>query len=257
MSTMSVSERRFREGAGQRYLASDPNRIRCHGVSKTRLREARIKAGDPTLASDDVWPAAQCPKAAVEGTYLCNLHGGKSITIRKSTVAESMPVDLYEKFLQYEQNRSQLVNRINEIGQLLARNAQLYESLEDLVLGEEAYYAIGEARDALLNGDVQRGLLLIGMALEGYRTEKEVWDEVRKNTQLVDKLTTTQFNIEKELKLMTTMDQMKNLLDGLYRGTERILAEALPDNENRSMVMKAFSDLIRNLANARHGSLNG
>lgn len=257
MSTMSVSERRYREGKGQRTLASDPNRIRCHGVSKTKLREARIKAGDPSLMSEDVWPEAQCPKAAVDGTYLCGLHGGKSITIHKTSVAESMPVDLYDKFRQFEQNRSQLVNRINEIGQLLARNAQLYESLEDLVIGEEGYYAITEARDAIVAGDIARAGLLLSMAIEGYKTEKEVWDEVRKNTQIIDKLTTTQFNIEKELKLMTTIDQMKNLLDGLYRGAERILAEAIPDLDKRAKVMASFGELIKNLANVRHGALNG
>lgn len=255
--SMSVSEKRFREGLGQRYMVSAPNRIRCQSVSKTKLREERVKQGNPNLQSDDVWPNCQCTQAAIEGTYLCKFHGGKSITIQKQTVAESMPVDLYEKFKQFEQNRSQLANRLNEIGQLLARNAQLFESLEDLVIGEEGYYAIGEARDALRNGDMVRSSLLIDMALEGYRKEKEVWDEMRKNTQLINQLTNTQFNIEKELKLMTTLDQMKNLLDGLYRGTERILAEAVPDNTERGRIMAAFSDLIRNLANARHGSLNG
>lgn len=257
MGTMSVSERRYREGLGQRYLTSDPNRIRCHGVSKTRLKEARVKAGDPSLTSEDVWPQAQCPKAAIEGTYLCGLHGGKSITIMKTSVAESMPVDLYEKYRQFEQNRSQLVNRINEIGQLLARNAQLYESLEDLVIGEEGYYTIGEARAALQAGELTRAEMLLTMALEGYRKEKEVWEEARKNMQLVDKLTTTQFNIEKELKMMTTLDQMKNLLDGLYRGAERILFSHIEDTTKRTEAMQAFAELIRNLANARHGSLNG
>lgn len=249
---MGIAEERYRDGTGERELKN--GKRRCHAVSKTKVKLLRIERNDPTLRADDCWPDAQCAWPAEDGTYLCSLHGGKSLNIIKQSMAEYMPYDLQEKLKIFESNKDQLFNRDHEVGQLLAINAQLYASMDDLIIGEEGYMTIAEARKKLLAGEVVQAGVLLDIALRDVRTEREVRNEIRENIKLIDKLTITQFNIRKELKLMATVDQIKNLLEGIYKGFEKIVLVYIPDDRERSKAVHEFAGLIRELANARHVS---
>lgn len=246
---MSVTEDRFRDGTGERYLAN--GKQRCQAVSKTKLKQLRIKYNDPTLRSEDVWPEAQCSWPCEPGSFACSLHGGKSTNIQRSSVEDLWPIDLRERLDIINSNKEVLLNRDREIGQLVARNSQLYESLDDLVLGIEAYQAVAEARKLLLAGEVIEAGFLLDIALRDARTEREVMAEVRENIKLLDKLTTTVFNIRKDLKLLATIDQVKNLLEGIYKGFEHIAKKYIPDSDRNQAIFE-FANLIRELANARH-----
>lgn len=247
---MGEEEQRFRDGTGERYLKN--GKVRCHGSSKTKVKQLRVKYADPTLRAKDLWPEAQCSWPAIEGAFGCDLHGGASHNTTKKSISDWMPIDLREKLEILEGNKDQLFNRDNEIGQLLARNAQLYESLDDLVLGIEGYQAVAEARKKLTNGDVVEAGVLLDIALQDYRKEREVRIELRENVKILDKLTLTVFGIRKELKLLATIDQVRSLLEGLYRGFERIALTYIPDERTRGKAIHEFATLLREQSNARH-----
>lgn len=247
---MGDQEQRFRDATGERYLKN--GKVRCQSCSKTKIKLLRIKHNDPTLRAEDLWPDAQCSWPAVEGTFGCERHGGKSPNANKRTLAEWMPIDLREKIEILEQNKDQLFNRDNEIAQLIAINAQLYESMEELVVGVEGYQAVAEARKSLASGDVAAATMLLEIALKDARTEREVRVELRENIKLIDKLTITQFNIRKDLKLMATIDQVRNLLHGMYQAFERIAIEFIADEKMRGKATYQFAMHMRELANARH-----
>lgn len=247
---MGNQEQRFRDGTGERYLKN--GKVRCQGCSKTKIKQLRILREDPSLRADDLWPDAQCEWPAVEGTFGCELHGGKSPNANKRSLVDWMPIDLREKIEILEQNKDQLFNRDNEIAQLIAINAQLYESMDDLVIGSEGYAALIDAKKQLAAGDVAAAMTLITIVLNDTRTEREVRAEMRENIKLIDKLTITQFNIRKDLKLMATIDQVRNLLHGMYQAFERIAAEFIPDDKLRGKATFQFATHMRELANARH-----
>src|SRR3990167_3912087 len=203
---MSVSEKRYRDGLGVRFL-QDGVTVRCQGVSKAKLRQLRFTRNEPDLTSDDVWPQEQCIKAAEPGKLLCTFHGGRTPNSGKRKISDFMPLDLREKYEIFEKNPD-IINRYIELAQLQARNASLFEQYEDLVLGQEAYETVAEARRLLARGDVVDAGQLLDIALRDAKTETEIWDELRKNMDLVDKLTRTQFAIEKELKTMATREQV-------------------------------------------------
>lgn len=249
---MGDQEQRFRDGTGERYMKN--GKVRCHGSSKTKIKQLRIKYNDPTLRAADLWPECQCAWPAVEGTFGCSLHGGDSPNANKRSVSDWMPIDLREKLEILETNQDAIFNRDSELKQLVARNAQLYESMEDLVLGIEAYQAIAEARKNLSAGDVGAAMTLLNIALEDARTEREVMSEIRENIKLLDKLTNTQFMIRKELKLMATVEQVKSLLEGLYRGFEKLAQDYIPDDGVRVKAVQQFAAMLRQQANARHVS---
>lgn len=250
----TTSERRFREGLGERYLKTNPNKVRCQGCSKTKLRLLRQKYQDPTLSPDDLWPEAQCEWGALEGAFLCNLHGGATTTIRKRTIEEFMPLDLREKFETFRDNNSELLNRASEIAQFKARNAELYESLDsDLVLGEEAYAAVAEARKLLLKSEIVAAAALLDIALSDRRTEKEVWNEIRSNVTQINAMTTTYLNVLKEFKLMTPLEQMSGFLDGFFRGIQLLVKSHIHDPHDQAEFMRQIGQMIRDLTNVRQG----
>lgn len=249
----NVTERRFREGKGVRYMKGDPNQVRCHGCSKRRLREMRIEQNNPDLTSDEAWPDAQCHKPAVEGTFVCSIHGGDKANIHKHSIGDFMPIDLREKLEIFQSNGYELYNRSSEIAQLKARNAQLYEEMDDLIIGPEGYALISDARKALSKGDVANAAVMLEMALRDNSRDNYIRAEIRENTKIIDKLTITHFNIAKELKLMTPLDQMRSFLDGLYRGAQIIAEEFLLDSNDQEQYMRKFGQLLRSLANVRQG----
>lgn len=247
---MGDQEERFRDSSGVRYLKN--GKVRCQGCSKTKIKQLRIQREDPSLRAEDLWPDAQCEWPAVDGTFGCELHGGKSPNANKRSLTDWMPIDLREKIEILEQNKDQLFNRDNEIAQLIGINAQLYESMDELVIGVEGYAAVIEAKKQLASGDVAAAMVLLNIVLNDTRTEREIRAEMRENIKLIDKLTITQFNIRKDLKLMATIDQVRNLLHGMYQAFERIAIEFIPDEKQRSRAIFQYATHMRELANARH-----
>lgn len=254
MSYLGVLERRFREGRGETYLKNDPNKIRCQACSKGKLKTLRLIRKNPDLTCDDVWPEAQCVKAAEPGTYGCILHGGR----RKGDqvgMLDFIPSDFRHKAEIFQANSAELLNRTHEIAYLKARNAELFESSEDLVVGEEGWLAVKEALDKLRSGEVLLAQTMLEIALRDSRSEREIWFEMRENDKLIDKLTNTHFSILEKLKLMTTMDQMRQLLEGIYRVAEIIFERYIEVPELRAQAMRDLADGIRNLTNTKAGAL--
>lgn len=249
-ANLSVSERRWQEGRGERYLASDPTRVRCQGVSKSRLRQARITSGNPELSSDDVWPELQCTQGAEEGTFLCKYHGGKSITIQKRSLMEFMPIDLQRKFQVFADNPD-LMNRAIEIAALQARNAELFERMEDLEIGEEAYRMVLKGVEIVEQGSTEIGTGIIRQALHNVRTEHEIWEEVRTNASVIDKLTRTQIGLEKDYSMMTSLDQVKSIVETLFLSVLRVINTYVKEESTKQLMIAEIASTIRNRTNMK------
>lgn len=250
-------ERRFREGKGQRRLTSDPTRTRCQGCSKLKLRKARLERGDPDLDCDDVWPEAQCSKGALEGAYGCRRHAGKSAAQIQSGMVDIVPVDLAERLQMFHRNSDEILNRTHEIALHLARKAELLESLDDLVLGEEAWLAVKEAVALIRSQDYNEALSILEIALADTRKEKEVWDEARKIDDLIGRMTTIHFTVMEKLQAMMTIDQTRAMLEGFFIGSEKILIARIKDADLRAELMAEFGMMVRGLTTLRQGELLG
>lgn len=242
-----ISEQRYRDGLGHRFLQNGVT-VRCQGVSKTKIRQLRITRNDPDLTSDDVWPEAQCIKSAEPDKLLCKFHGGRTPNEGKRRISDFMPLDLREKYEIFEKNPD-IINRYIELAQLQARNASLFEQYEDLVLGEEAYETVTEARRLLARGDVVDAGHLLDIALQDAKSEREIWDELRKNMDLVDKLTRTQFSIEKELKTLATREQVTALMNGLFDAVVKAVEANVGDKDIANRILVQFGGAARQLAN--------
>ena len=246
----SVSEKRWHEGLGKRYMEGDVNRVRCQAVAKGKLRQIRLKRNDPDLTSSDVWPEAQCTRGAIEGTFLCNFHGGTSPQIVKKSLMDFMPIDLQEKFQVFVDNPD-LMNRYIEIATLQSRNAQLLERMEDMEIGKEAYYGIVDAVRLIRSGEVELGTESILGALRDVRDEPVMWDEIRNNTKMIDTLTRTQVGLEKDYSLMSSMDQVRSMIEGIYLAVQRVLTTYVQDESVRQLMIREIAAAIRGKLNAR------
>lgn len=250
---ISTSERRFNDGSGERYLSTDPNRVRCQAVSKTKLRLARILQGNPDLDSNDVWPEGQCQKGAEEGTFLCHLHGGLNPNINKKRVSDYMPLDLRQKYQIFEAHPD-LLSRYSEMAQLQARNAQLYERLEEFVIGQDAWQAINDGVQWIERGETVKGVALIRIALHDTRDEKATWQEIRLNDDLISKLHNIQIATEEKLKTMATIDQVKAIVNGAFQALRYILEAEIEDRGKIGRILTLWAGDLTRLVGAKRVS---
>jgi hypothetical protein len=241
LTHISVSEQRYLDGKGERFLSN--GEIRCQGVSKTKLRLARLEQGNPKLTSDDVWPNCQCPKAAVEGTYLCGFHGGKTPSIKKRAMWEYMPIALQEKYLAL-QDTSELMNLSRELNELDARKAELYESLEELVLGEEGYQTVYEAKKAIDSGDVVRAGFLLQTVLMNPRSETSIHNEIKEVIKLKEKVTNTYFGMLKDMKEMATTDQVSSMKEEFFNVVKIAIERNIKDPTLISSIYNSIFELM-------------
>lgn len=214
--TLSTTERRFLENSGQRYLG-DGATIRCHAVSKTRLRERREELDDPELTSDDVWPELQCTRGAEPGAYACKYHGGRSVGVKRAeTINDIMPIPLREK-MDLVMRSPDYMNRYQEMAQLLARNALLFESMQGHEGGLASWEMVDDALALIEKGELVKGSALLRIAKENMMNEFGAWDEVRENMALLDRLTRTQMSTAKEMRQMMTTEQAMVMVEKMFQ----------------------------------------
>ena len=251
----SVSERRFREGNGERFLV-DGVTVRCQAVSKLHLRRLRDKTGDYESPSDAFWPAAQCKMGAVEGTYLCRYHGGKSPQIKPRSFLESLPIDLAEHF-EAMQNDPSYLNRREDIVLLKARRAQLLARLSEEAGTEEAWAGVVAAYKSLREGDDVEALMILRSALEAHHEDQSVWSEIYQLENRLESLTTTQVKTGKELSLMATTEQVTSLMAGIQEAFLRVVDRFIADEREADKIKSAFVGELRRLTNTGNFSTVG
>lgn len=216
------TEQRWLDGLGQRHTKD--GRVRCQAVTKHYLRNVREQTGNPDLTSDDVWPEGQCKWSAEPGMYACQLHGGRSLSTRKPRVSDAMPLELREA-MEVLIEDPDYISRADEINQIRARNVQLYMRLnEEIGGGQESWEEVLTALRLLLAGEVVEATDCLKKAVDFSRREQEIWDEIRENSLLIDRLTNTQVKSAKILQTMMTVEQVTGtvdrLLDSVVRNTE-------------------------------------
>lgn len=235
------SERRFLDGTGERYLKN--GNVRCHGSAKGKLNKIRVQRMNPTLTSEDVWPEAQCENPAVEGAYLCKFHGGESPNIEKKELWEYMPPGLMEKHLALR-DTNDLMDRSRELNELTARKAELYEQLGELVLGEESYKMIYEAKTKIASGDVAEAGVILSAILLNPRTEQSIHAEIREIDKLIDKVTGTWFGILKDMKDMATTDQVASMKEEFFSIVKIAIDRNVEDKQLVSAIYNSIFDLM-------------
>lgn len=247
---ISTSEKRFRDGLGERYLRDDIT-IRCQAVSKTKLRKFRIEKGNMELTSDDAWPEGQCVRAANTGTFLCSLHGGKSVGIvKKNPTIAILPIDLQEK-IQILMENPDYINREMQIWEILAMNAQLYERLGEVGGGEATFDDIFDCLVMIEGGQIMDGLRRIREILASEKAQREIRDEIRANMSLLKELTRTQVSTAKELRTMATTDQVMALTEGIVDDFITNVKDVVEDKKISDKLIDNFVRAVKLRLNAR------
>lgn len=244
---MSVTEHRWREGSGERYL-SDGMTIRCQGVSKTRLRLRREELDNPDLTSDDVWPDLQCTRAAEPNTFTCKYHGGRSLNIRYNSILDFTPDgtmrDILDNLLQAED----YISRRDEIRVLQLREAQLMRELNN-VGGIEAWESVLDAVDLIRAGDIERGVQLIqGTATSRY-LDIETWRELRETIKLISSVSKGEVANAEKLQMMASPERVTSAFERIYMSIRTALDLYVKDEEIVKQVLLHVAAEIRKLTN--------
>jgi hypothetical protein len=236
-----ITERRFREGSGEKYLGTGG--IRCQGLAKTKVRKWREENDDYVTPTDTLWPECQCTRPAVVGMFACKWHGGitsKNKNNPKNTM-EVLPVDLVPYYEAVRTNPL-IVSRRTEIELLMARNLQLLDEIDEQTGSEESWATVFEALVELNRGEVQKTAYLLEKALAGKEKTDEAWREIRTNSKLLGELTNTQMRTSKELRLMATHEQVDSLMTGIMAAIIDVATKQIKEDAKRIEFITTISN---------------
>ena len=126
-------------------------------------------------------------------------------------------------------------------------NAQLYEEMNLHVGAEETAQVIEDALKLIERGgaNIPLGVRFIQEAVSGRKARAEITRELRKNMDLMNKLTTTQVRTAKELKSMATAEQVFSLVETFYRVVVETLEKHLDDPVVRERITIDIANAIR------------
>lgn len=215
-----VTEIRFREGTGERYL-NDGRTVRCQALSKGRIRKWREANDDYETPTDELFPACQCFQPAIPGTYACYWHGG--MTPGKNSpkdIFDVMPLDLGEKLKSLMAHPEYISQRQN-INLLEARKWELLESIQLGLPPEEAWGMVADALFLLKQAKLTESEKELEEALKSQTSRGEAWKEIRQLDKIINQQKTSEVKNAKELKLMATADQVAALLSNIYSVIEK------------------------------------
>lgn len=243
---MNISEKRFREGTGVKFLAN--GNIRCQGMSARRITRWRKEHNDYTTPNDDLWPECQCANPAITGFFVCRSHGANNANQRRKqrTVLDLVPVDLRELY-EIVSTDANYMNRQHDIVLLQSRKAQLLDRLRQEIGTDEAWKKVQRAEIALMNDNTDEAKELLESALNGSMSDKHVWQEIYQIDRGLERLTSTQMKTAKELKLMATAEQMSQLVAAIYEliisGAEKYITDDIAYNKFMMMISAGIQRL--------------
>lgn len=264
---MNISEQRFRDPErGYRYM-KDGDTVRCQAVSKRALRKLRQQLGRLDLSAEeaweDYWEMLQCQRPARAGYYVCNFHGmgsgGRATGGRPSeepAVTFYMEEGLLEKFTRYAQDPN-LFSMKDNVALLTARRDELLEGLaEGGIPVVDSMRQLKRAYQHLQNGDVERGTMLLGDLLTSFQFEKETWKEIRDTQDTIKNLTKSQIDLQKEMRLTMTADQVFGLIDEVFKLVSGAVHNYVEDPQTASKIFSAILGDLHGLVNTGDRALS-
>lgn len=253
MKRMPITEVRFRDGSGERYM-SDGVTVRCQAVTKEKLKEIRERENNPNLTRDDVWPEAQCKRAAVPGKLLCGGrggHGGGSSSVPTHDYLDFMPVDLREK-MQLLIDNPQILSRRMEIMQLMARILVLYERMQtNESLGIFSLSHIQEGLDEIKKSNFEKGAAMIQATLDSRLVEAESYAEVRQTMALLKDMTKVEIGSIKEMKQVVAFDVLISVVQGIAASLQEAVSQYVGDERTQQLIIGAVDRTIARRLNTR------
>lgn len=250
---MNITEKRFLEASGQRYMA-DGITLRCQAVSGTQVAKLQAERDDYDSPMEAFWPEAQCSRRVVPGMYVCKYHGGRQIAHKGLRMLDTMPIDLADKIRQLSENPSYLSSR-DEILLMQARVWQLVEKLDSEEVGsEEAWEMVGLAIKRLRKGDTVSALDFLEQALEKTALERDTWREIKTTTETLADLRSTQTKTIKEMRMWASMEQVSNLVLNIQQIITDAGEKFIDNDSERIRYLQYVGDRIFRLINiGSHG----
>lgn len=239
MRDTSLARRRFLKGEGVRYLKN--GKVRCHAVSRGKLQALRQL--HPELEAKDAWPIAQCGLPALPGQYVCHYHSvgnapARSMERFMAKPSEYMAGDLLEKYVSFKAD-PELLDQRHNIALLSARNAELLQDIaHQSTLSKNQLRIIDDAIKDISHGNIDEGLEKLKKVRFEAEQEREVWDEIRKNTDSIKNLSKTEIDRVKEMRLSISQDQMMRIIDSLSNGFLRAVETADIEPSAKKMILK-------------------
>lgn len=239
---MSKPEQRFNDNTGERFLKN--GKIRCHGLSKSKIRQWREKYNDYDTPSDDLWPECQCENSAETNQFVCRFHGGltpRTVSAPR-TILDVMPIDMADKYRAL-MDSPDYMSRKEDINLLQVRRNMLLEELQQQADSEEVWGMITDAVVYLRKGDSLNALKFLEEAIKTSDSKEKVWNEIHKTEKLLGDMTTTQMKTMKDLQSMATAEQVSALISTLLNlinaGAQNYIADPMQRSQfTRSIVVE-------------------
>lgn len=244
---ISVTEQRYRDSSGERFLKN--GKVRCQALSKNKLRKWREATEDYETPSDDLWPECQCDMPAVTGMFVCHFHGGKRNEYQiPRSILDVLPVDLGDKLRVLLENPIYLSNK-EDIALISARQWELLEQLQSTAGSEEAWGTVSEALSCLTRGDDISAMSLLRDALKTTVDTKDIWTEYYKTEALLKDLRSSEVRTAKELKLMATVDEVNALILHIQRMLQEAAKRFIDDSKQQTNFLNFAAGEIARFTN--------
>lgn len=251
---MSLTEERFRTGAGEKYCKN--GKIRCQGTSMSQVRKWREEFNDDVTPIDELWPECQCPNAAVDGFFVCSFHGAKGARAqgqRPRDIMDLLPIDLSEKFQVLADNPNYLT-RYEAIVLLNARVWELVEGLGEKIGGAEAWGSVSEALQCVKRDDTTSAIYYLEKALDDTRGIKDTWKEILEIESTLNRTVDTEVKTAKELRVMASMDQVMGMISGIQQAIMKASELYIEPGKKQDFIYY-MADRIRKLTNSGAGTV--
>jgi hypothetical protein len=213
MTKTTISEQRFLEGSGVKYMQN--GNVRCQALSNSQMRRWRMAHNDYDTPNEDLWPECQCPNASTPGLYVCRFHGGLRQRKDIKSIADVMPFDLGEKFKVLLEDPAYISNREN-IALLRARQWELLEQQADQVGNPEAWGIVSNALHELRRGNEQTAERMLEDALQSANNEHKAWEEMYRLETLLKDMKSAEVKTAATLKTMATAEEVGRLVARVY-----------------------------------------
>lgn len=252
---MNITEQRYREDSGERFLKN--GEIRCQALSKSQIRRYREEHDDWATPNEDLWPECQCPKAAEPGMYACYFHGGKTANPRPMrSLMDVLPIDLGEK-VKILLSDPAYISRKEDIAVLRARQWELLDKLRNLTDSEESWGAVSDALFELQKGNEDIAANLLKEALNTSKEGTNLWREYYDVEKILKDVTATEVKTAKELQSMATAEQVGRLMNRIYEILMSGAEKYIDDKQQQSAFLRFVAGELNRSVNISPATIIG
>jgi len=254
MADLNISEQRFREGSGEKYLKN--GNVRCQAVANNQVFKWRQQTGDFDTPNKELWPECQCTNGAVPGMFVCRFHGGQRQPRQVRSMLDVIPFDMREKF-EMMLNDPAYISRREEIALLRAREMEILEHISDGIGNPEAWGIVSDALAELRRGDEKLAEARLAEAIKSANEDRRAWGEIYDLQKLLKDTTGVEVKTAATLKTMATAEQVSRLISRVYEILMSGAQKYINDNGQRALFITYVAGELGRATNFSPATIGG